>query len=449
MFTCKFPTYRPRPNMAAASTQLIKNKQVDRSTLEGILGMFWNAEVTVSDVQLEPATSRGNNFISDAWRIKFEHTKKRRPQTVCTVRVEGDAYARKYTTIRRDGIRKSIFVKSRPEDEEHNALMHTDIAFKNEILAYEKVLMALDVYSNGPLRVPTYVYGNPTTVILEDMANKYFECMNRKYVISWNQVWSPIREMAKLHAASIVMKKLNKPYFEEMIKQITQVPLSETIKLAEKQASTIDTTIELLRVRNEPNAQEYIETLKELKEKAWNKQREIINKEAPVMVVNHGNFWINNLLYRNDLSMLLDWQHIVYSSPATDLCFFLYVNFATAFLTNQREALLSYYLMHLHQSIYDVCTERQMNISDIDGLLEPLTYEWIDSELKRCSLCGYMMAQWINPIFYWSEAVFDMMEKVGGMENMSVEQRLENMTSEQKDRVIQLTKVFMNEYREN
>ncbi|MDK0634174.1 hypothetical protein P5E82_14990, partial [Clostridium perfringens] len=121
--------------MAAASTQLIKNKQVDRSTLEGILGMFWNAEVTVSDVQLEPATSRGNNFISDAWRIKFEHTKKRRPQTVCTVRVEGDAYARKYTTIRRDGIRKSIFVKSRPEDEEHNALMHTDIAFKNEILA--------------------------------------------------------------------------------------------------------------------------------------------------------------------------------------------------------------------------------------------------------------------------------------------------------------------------
>lgn len=255
--------------------------------------------------------------------------------------------------------------------------------------------------------------------------------------------------MAKLHAASIVMQKLNNPYFEEMIKNIIEIPLNETKKLATMQASTIDTTIHLLKVSHEPNAKEHIKILNELKETAWGKQREIIKEKVPIMVVNHGNFWINNLLYRKNMAMVLDWQHIVYSSPATDLCFFLYVNFATAFLTNQRRGLLDYYLMHLHQSIYDVCIARKMSISDIDEMLAPLTFEWIDSEIKRCSLCGYMMAQWINPIFYWSEAVFDVMEKVGGMENMSVEERLENMTDEQQDRVIQLTKIFINEYNGN
>lgn len=251
--------------------------------------------------------------------------------------------------------------------------------------------------------------------------------------------------MAKLHASSIVMNKVKKTEFKEMLKEITEIPLDKTTALASMQATTINTTVEILRIENHPQAEKFSKTLLELKDIAWKRQKEIIEKEVPVMVVNHGNFWINNILYHNNIAMLIDWQHVVYSTPATDLAFLFYVNFGIGFLKNQRKTILEYYLTNLHQSIYDCCDQMEMSIPEIDELLKPLTYDWIDSELKRCSLCGYMMAQWINPIFFWSDGVFEMMETLGGMESMSIEKRLETMTTEQKDRVIQLTEIFMNE----
>ncbi|KAL3285709.1 hypothetical protein HHI36_000239 [Cryptolaemus montrouzieri] len=403
-------------------TPVICNKNCDKTVLQELLSKFWKKKVDVSNPVTELATTKGNNFVSDAWRVKFS-----------------------YKEVDKNELLKStVIVKSKPDNEAQNTLMHTDIAFKNEILAYEEVIPTLNKYLGAPLRVPRYVHGDTTSIVLEDMNNRSFQTINKKLATEWNQVWSPIQEMAKLHAASIIMQKLNKKEFDALIKKITVVPFDETTPLGEKQATALDTISRILEERKTPESIKCKEVVESLKKGAWQAQKDIIDKEVPIRVINHGSIWINNLLYRNDMITLLDWQHIVYSSPATDLSFFLYVNLDTDFLSNKRKKLLDFYILNLHQNIYDVCIN-EFGVGELEKFLSSFTYDWIDSELRRCSLYGYMMAQWITPVFYWSEAVFQQLESIGGIENLSVTDRLKHMTFDQKDRVIKLTKHYLND----
>lgn len=66
--------------MEAEPTEVIKHRQVQTDILERILGGFWNnALVRVTNVELE-VTPRGSNFISSAWRVRFDHTKSEDPE---------------------------------------------------------------------------------------------------------------------------------------------------------------------------------------------------------------------------------------------------------------------------------------------------------------------------------------------------------------------------------
>ncbi|KAL3286065.1 hypothetical protein HHI36_000578 [Cryptolaemus montrouzieri] len=390
---------------------IMRRGSCNAEALKQVICKFAKKNVDVSNPLPEPATARGNNFVSDAWRIGY------------LVSENGKVH------------QDSVIVKARPENEAQNALMHTDIAFKNEILAYEEVIPTLNKYVCAPMRVPKYIHGDPSTVVLEDMSNSGFESANKKLATEWNLVWSPIQEMAKLHAASITMQHLDKANFDSLKNKIIEVPLPESTPLGDKQATVLDTILGVLGERKE--AEKYTKLIEELKKDAWREQKEIVQKDVPIRVINHGSLWVNNTLYRGDLITILDLQHIVYSTPATDLSFFLYVNLEPEFLSNNRKSILEYYLLNLHQNITD-----KLGCIESKDVVVPLNYGWIDQELRRCSLYAYMMAQWIMPVLYWSDAVYNQLENIGGLENLAIPQRLSYLTPEQKDRIIKLTKLF-------
>lgn len=97
-----------------------------------------------------------------------------------------------------DAVKGSVFVKSVPEDEVHNRRMSTVTHFRNEILAYERILTVLGTFTSGSLRLPAYIYGNRANIVLEDMVNRSFTSMNRRFINTWEKVWSPIQVSLKL-----------------------------------------------------------------------------------------------------------------------------------------------------------------------------------------------------------------------------------------------------------
>ncbi|XP_045468635.1 uncharacterized protein LOC123676608 [Harmonia axyridis] len=384
------------------------------NALSKVVCNFLKKEVKITNPSLEPAVPKGGNFVSDAWRVTFVIKDQEKSTNA------------------------SIIVKTKPADEMLDKLMHTDIAFKNEILAYEKIIPSLNKHVCSPIRVPQYLHGDLTNIVLEDMNVSGFQTLNKKFAIEWNQVWSPIQEMAKLHAASICMQHLNKQSFDCLKDQISEIPFPDTSSLGERQASVLDTIQGVLKEKGED--MKFVQMVENLKKNAWRDQREIIEQEVDIRVINHGSFWINNTVFKKDLATLLDFQHIVYSTPANDLSYFMYVNLDPRFFSNNRRNLLLFYLMNLHSNITD-----RLGVAQSTDIIEPLNYLWIDREFRRCSLYAYMMAQWIMPVFYWSDAVFRQLESKGGLENMSIPERLSYLTPEQKDRIIKLTKLFVQE----
>ncbi|XP_045468622.1 uncharacterized protein LOC123676600 [Harmonia axyridis] len=400
-----------------------KQGNLHKKLLEKNLKEHWNKDkVTIKESKVEPASEKGTNFTSDAWRVTFTYT------------LNDDETEVPF----------SVIVKSRPSAKELEDLMNAGTAFTNEIFAYEQVIPTLGNIVGSPLRVPEFYGGDENSIVLEDMGRKSFKNINKKLAVEWNQLWSSITEMAKLHAASIVMNKLAPEKFNNLVKSIKKNTDEETTPLGEKQSNALFTILKVLEEAKTPEATKHMELLEQMRSSAWQRQKEIIEEDVPIRVINHGSVWINNLMYRKDMVTLLDWQHIVYSSPAHDLSFFLYVNIDSDFLTNKKQKLIDFYLVNLHQFIYDA-TVNKLTVMEINELLEPLTYEWINEELKRFSIYGFMMAQWIAPAFYWSEAVFQTLNDLGGLESMKSEERMKHITSDQKDRMIKLTQLYFRE----
>ncbi|KAK9869234.1 hypothetical protein WA026_002985 [Henosepilachna vigintioctopunctata] len=398
---------------------VISNRICNIQQLTNILNKFWKKDFKITKAEVTPATASGTNFVSDAWRVNYQY---------CENGKEGL-------------VSNSVIVKTTPEDETRNTQMRSDIAFKNEILAYEKVLPSLSKYMQQPLRIPKYLHGDLSSIVLEDMRTMNFNGSTRTVASNWNQVWSPLQEMAKLHAASLIMQVEDEESFYGMVNKITEVSNEDTKALEKNQDVYLETIFSVMKSIRLPDPLAYQRRVEHLKQGVWQEQKEIIAKEVPIRVLNHGNIWINNLLYRQDMITLLDWHNIAFSSPAMDLSFFLYANLNTDFLSQNRRHLINLYLMYLHQCVFDYCRNK-WTMSQVEQTLQQLDFQWIDSELKRFSLYGYMMSQWMTPVYFWSEKVLQDFESKG-LENFTINDRLQYMSAEEKDRIIKLTLFYL------
>ncbi|KAK9869235.1 hypothetical protein WA026_002986 [Henosepilachna vigintioctopunctata] len=387
------------------------------------LTRYWNRRVTVTSATVERACAKGSNFASDPWRVAFQYKEENKDELH----------------------NSSVIVKTRLTDVQSDAAVHGETAFKNEIYSYEKIIPVLNEFLESLLRVPGYVHGDLNAIVLEDMCARSFYHITKKIATNWNQIWSPIQEMAKLHAASIVMETDDKPRFQRLVKGITKVPYEDTVELGKKQVKSLELIVEILgetKIADGTRHKKIIEMM--MRDDLWKRQRDLLDEQVEFRVINHGAIWINNYMYRNEMITLLDWQDIKYTSPAIDVGYFLLSNLDIDFLFKNKKDLLQFYLMHLHQYIYNARADK-WTVEKLESMLDKLSYKWIENELKRCLLHSYMMALWITPVYSWSEAAYAKMEEVGGIETMEVAERMKHMTPHQKDRMIKLTQFFMEE----
>lgn len=100
-----------------------------------------------------------------------------------------------------------------------------------------------------------------------------------------------------------------------------------------------------------------------------------------IKVLNHGDFWVNNLLFKYDPRnnpvdlMFLDFQMSIYASLGFDLNYFLFASVQLEVLERWKNLLEVY-----HASLRDTLTE--LSYSDIP------TYAEIEKEFKRKSAYG-------------------------------------------------------------
>ncbi|KAF2364273.1 Protein of unknown function DUF227 [Trinorchestia longiramus] len=231
----------------------------------------------------------------------------------------------------------SYVVKSRQSGE--TEFFNTSTVFEKEGMFYCELVPALNKIRQNlslpPLKFPACFFvcleAGQQLLLLEDMRAKSFQMVNNKNSLDFDHVMLVMKELAHLHATSVLLEEkmgaesfsTTFNFFHETFTTNTVTPiLKETligyvkngVRAAEKLGGYEELVKRLLEVA--PNCFEHIEVA-------------LRNCDPKFHVVNHGDCWKNNTLFRYDENRvaevcLVDLQVNRRASLAIDINHFLF-----------------------------------------------------------------------------------------------------------------------------
>jgi hypothetical protein len=195
---------------------------------------------------------------------------------------------------------------------------------------------------------------------------------DKTMLLDYDHIAMALEGLARFHALSYGMKKKDFERFERHV--VSQI--RDARRFVRKQAVSDSITVGyamcmrhtmtlILDKFNETQLKEcglYADKIRRVREKIDNCPellRELLVPEEPLAVLCHGDFNMNNMLFRYDSNSrpsgvkFFDFQTPFYASPAIDLSFFLFLNGSPELWANGWDDLFSIY----HRTLLDALSE--------------------------------------------------------------------------------------------
>nr|XP_018914671.1 PREDICTED: uncharacterized protein LOC109042414 [Bemisia tabaci] len=301
--------------------------------------------------KVEEESSKGNNYSSRIFRI------------VVHMKEEGTSQP-KYLALFSKAVINNAFGRT---------LKETGILAK-EHLIYDSIIPKINAFLDNDFVSPI-PYHSPQlgTIILEDLCDKGYKLINRIERLDYPKAVLVLRKLAKLHAASVALHKVEPELVEEAGKEIG---LDETFK--EQFVTFLDNALalvadRLVRWSEIEDHQKYAQGIRNVQKTFYTKMlraREIPSKMLHVL--NHGDLWLTNILFKFDEKnnsvkdcKFVDFQLSFYASPVIDLHYLLAANVQFHVFENSQEALLQEYLQALNTFLIEFNTNVTLSYEDL------------------------------------------------------------------------------------
>ncbi|XP_043283579.1 uncharacterized protein [Venturia canescens] len=318
--------------------------------------------IKVQSVTSKPAVAGGDNYMSDISRVHIDFT---RSQT--------NHEATESKTL----IFKVSFSKDSPAGEmgKECEVFETEIEMmKNTLEKMNKSLNEKD-YRLSPRAYYTQI-GDPSFLVVEDLAARGFRMANRRLGLDLDHCLLVMRGLAKFHASSVAIYEKDPTCIRNYQKGIYYKDCSPKIRAFVAEAFKSLST----EVKNWPELDSsYSDKILNLMEVCYDKGIECSQTmESEFKVINHGDTWVNNLMFRDDKDgkvvdqIFLDFQIPAWSSPAYDLQYFLNTSTNDDVQIHHYDKLITEYSKTLCQ------TMSRMNCKT-----KPPTLDWIRECLSK------------------------------------------------------------------
>lgn len=166
---------------------------------------------------------------------------------------------------------------------------------------------------------------------LEDLRNSHFTMLNhRTEVVTFDHVALAIKALGKFHALSFAFKDQNPEQFAEIATNLNDLHWQfSNAEFSALQTHLKDRMVDILKKCDDKNLIERFDNAFVKGFEGTTQELMSAANAEPYAVVCHGDFWINNCMYKNDGNLpidikLIDWQFTRYASPITDLVHFLF-----------------------------------------------------------------------------------------------------------------------------
>ncbi|XP_035895806.1 uncharacterized protein LOC118504869 [Anopheles stephensi] len=223
--------------------------------------------------------------------------------------------------------------------------------FEKEILMYKSVLpsMVTAISKLGSVveLAPQLIYSSETPsdlVVLEDLTARGYSVENQTLGLSYEQSKMAIEKLAFFHAASAALLPENGPLFAKFSKGTFHNEHKDKLSYFPDAMRTAGEIAAELGI-----SQPMAEKLQKLPAKTLQKAIEAYESDFKgLKVLNHGDFWTNNILFKyqgNELvdAIFVDFQNCVLGSPIIDLVYFLASSPAYDVLEKHRDELVYIY----------------------------------------------------------------------------------------------------------
>ncbi|CAD6238140.1 GSCOCG00008411001-RA-CDS [Cotesia congregata] len=307
--------------------------------------------ISVIQISVTNATNKGDNYSSELYRVNFDVT--------------------------RDGIagKGSVIVKANYSTEGvHKDLIEDTKVFDNEIQMMTKTLREMEsVLQDGTKFGGRCYYSqvkNPAMLIIEDLTPLGFKLADRQAGLDLPHCKLALQRLAKFHASSVLVcekdPQVRKDHRRGMFSaEFPPAVLTFFISGMRSLAKTADSWPEL--------SEDCKKKLKKIADAAYSKACEIGKlREDEFNVINHGDFWVNNMMFKYDKGnitdhIFVDFQMCHYGTPAFDLLYFLNTSVSEEVLMDHKDHLIEEY----HKTLFE--TMRKIGCKTCAPTLEYIT----------------------------------------------------------------------------
>ncbi|XP_071644277.1 uncharacterized protein [Temnothorax longispinosus] len=331
--------------------------------------------IQVIEIFSKPATTKGDGYSSDMIRVTAEFSRDQGDSKI----TEKKSIIVKISPIA-EGIRQDLVELSGIFDVE--ILMMSDTLDKmNKLLGQEHRLSGKGLYVQNK---------NPTLLVIEDLAPLGFRMADRLSGLDLAHTILALDGLARFHAASVAICE-KEPKQKEMY---TKGIFNDQYPPEVQNFFVISLKALADEVANWPGMKKYSEKIAKLTDHIYKIGIDASKLcEDEFNVINHGDFWVNNMLFKYDNNgkpvqhICVDFQNCVYTSPAIDLQYFLSTSPSPDVIENKRDVLLNEYLGVLSATMKQLGCKTQ-----------PPTMEELKTTLKRRASYGMIASFLVLPI---------------------------------------------------
>ncbi|XP_051164378.1 uncharacterized protein LOC127283492 [Leptopilina boulardi] len=284
---------------------------VNKSFCERILQQHQkNKKIKVLELSKELATSKGDNFLSEIYRIFIKYTNSK----------NGNAKINEETSIILKIKLANLSIGAEAIDE----------VFYTESNVFKNILSKIEKYTDCSIGPFLYeVNENSNYIVMEDLGRLRYAIQDKSKGLTFQQCLKAIEKMAKFHAGSVRIAE-TEPELLQCYDQICpwDVFPKTFYKFMTDSLITISKQIE-----EKFKEDEYQKIACKLKKMSNNFETKVLSvfkhSDSEFCVLNHGDFWINNVMLQTNEkgettdARMVDFQLVTYTSPAIDLSHFL------------------------------------------------------------------------------------------------------------------------------
>ncbi|XP_075210294.1 uncharacterized protein LOC142317621 [Lycorma delicatula] len=312
--------------------------------------------LSIENMEIDMPVAKGNNYACCIYRVKVIY------------KVKEESSLKNI----------SLIVKAPKDGLKLNDFMENMGIFNKEVMIYNELIPKYrSVFLNEwpDLTAKSFYSSIKDVVILEDLKVKGYVMADRIKQLDFEECSVALSMLAKFHAASVKLYQTEPDLIKKMGREaLFREDLKETFELYV--ITIFENLIGEIKHKEIQVLQKYINKLKKFREIIFDTLTEMIKpKEDEFNVLNHGDFWTTNMMFKYidnipvDIKAL-DLQISRYTSPAFDIIYFMAGSVQEDVRTEKYDTLLNIYLEKLNLYLKLFGCEKRLNITELKKAIE-------------------------------------------------------------------------------